>query len=353
MKLKVAMLDTDAIYVERIVSIFNTMFSDKLEVSSFTEYDVAKEFIKQNPLDVILVSDAIDFDLKLIPKRCAFAFLTDKKDIDLFKDQRIIFKYQKVDIIYKEILSIFSEKSESVISYKTDDLGNTKILTFFSGSGGTGGTTAAVACAVRMARFQKKVLYLDLELSSNVGQFLQGPGQFSMTDIIYSLKSNKSNLMLKLESSVKCDERGVYFYDASQLALDMMELNVDDIHHLLDELVISNTYDMIIVNGDFNFDKKSFLLMDMARYVIFVLDGSEVGNCKFERIHQSLAALDGQKEKPILPKLSIMYNRYSNKTSNTVNAEVNVLGGAPRYEGGSIKDIVGQLAGLQIFDHLL
>ena len=49
-----------------------------------------------------------------------------------------------------------------------------------------------------------------------------------MSDIIFSLKSKKANLAMKLESCVKQDHTGVYFYSQAKFALDMMELDKEE-----------------------------------------------------------------------------------------------------------------------------
>ena len=53
-----------------------------------------------------------------------------------------------------------------------------------------------------------------------------------MSGIIFALKSKKTNLSMKMESCVKQDPRGVYFYSQSKVALDMLELGADEIGRL-------------------------------------------------------------------------------------------------------------------------
>lgn len=67
---------------------------------------------------------------------------------------------------------------------------------------------------------------------------------FDMSDIIFALKSKKANLAMKLESCVKQDGSGVYFYSQSKIALDMHELNSEDIMRLLSELKLYGEYDI-------------------------------------------------------------------------------------------------------------
>ena len=101
-----------------------------------------------------------------------------------------------------------------------------KVITFSSPCGGTGTSSVAAACAVNFAKKGKKVLYFNLEPFGSSDNFFNAEGQFDMSDIIYALKSAKANLALKLESCVKQDSTGVYFFSATKVALDMQELHI-------------------------------------------------------------------------------------------------------------------------------
>lgn len=83
--------------------------------------------------------------------------------------------------------------------------------------GGVGSSSLAAACALNFAARGRSVLYLNLEKFGGSSQFFSGEGQFDMSDVVLSLKSRKANLALKLESYVRRDPRGVFFF-ASQSA---------------------------------------------------------------------------------------------------------------------------------------
>ena len=222
MKIKLAILENDSNYLNRMVVAFNTRYADKLEIYSFTSYDVALEALTSSKIDVLVASDYFDVDSKKLPSRCGFAYLVDSPDIDNVREQRAICKFQKADLIYKQILSIYSENTENMSKIKLSEDGS-KLITFSSPCGGTGTSSVAAACAVNYAKRGKKVLYLNLEPFGSSDNFFSAEGQFDMSDIIYALKSAKANLTLKLESCVKQDATGVNFFSASKVALDMQE----------------------------------------------------------------------------------------------------------------------------------
>ena len=101
---------------------------------------------------------------------------------------------------------------------------NCKVLLFTGIEGGTGASSAAAACALYFAQNGKRVLYLNIEKFGSADMFFYGEGQYTMSDIVYNIKSKKSNLSLKLESSVKLIREGYTFFLHQTLCLICLSL---------------------------------------------------------------------------------------------------------------------------------
>lgn len=352
MKIKLAVLEKDKSYLARIVSVFGTKYSEKLEIYSFTDPEVALGALSSAKIDVLLASDGFSVDVSKLPNRCAFAFLVDTAGIDLLHNQRAICKFQKADLIYKQILSIYAEKASSITGFAASgDAG--KVLAFCSASGGVGSSTMAAACSVYMAAKGKKVLYLNLEKFGSADLFFFGEGQFDMSDIIFALKSKKANLPLKLESCVKRDRTGVYFYSQAKIALDMMELNAEDTLRLISELKLMGKYNYIILDMDFRIDKDVLKIYRQAQEIVLVGDGSVVSNTKIERAYTALMTIEQNADAPLINRMSFIYNKVSSKTGHPINAPgLKSLGGAPRYARAEVQQVIEQLAAMDIFEEL-
>ena len=81
-RIKLAILENDLNYINRIVSVFNSRFTDKLEVFTFTDKDAALSSLAENRINVFLSTEQIQIDTKEIPDRCAFAYLSESNSID-------------------------------------------------------------------------------------------------------------------------------------------------------------------------------------------------------------------------------------------------------------------------------
>lgn len=106
MKIKLAILDREPDFLERLASAFNARYWDKLEIYSFTQLDTALSELSEARIDVFLADESFEIDLDKIPTRCGFAYFVENPQIASLRDQPAISKYQKADSIYKQILSI-------------------------------------------------------------------------------------------------------------------------------------------------------------------------------------------------------------------------------------------------------
>jgi cellulose biosynthesis protein BcsQ len=271
----------------------------------------------------------------------------------MVKNQRAICKFQKADLIYKQILSVYSEKASSITGFKMNsDEG--KVVLFCSPSGGVGTSTAAAACAMHMASTGKKTLYLNLEKYGSADLFFHGEGQFDMSDLIFALKSKKANLHLKLESCIKQDASGVYFYSQPKLALDMMELSMEEILRLLSEIQLMGEYAYIVIDADFSLTKDAMTLYRKAQDIVMVGDGSELSNSKIIRAYEALTIMEQNADAPLMNRMSFLYNKASSKTGQSVNIQgLRELGGAPKYERATTAQILAQLAPMELFNKIL
>lgn len=57
MKIKLAILDKDTAYLQRIVSVFNNKYVDKLEIYSFTDQEMALEAVQKAKIHVLLAGE--------------------------------------------------------------------------------------------------------------------------------------------------------------------------------------------------------------------------------------------------------------------------------------------------------
>ncbi len=352
MKIKLAILDTDQNYLNRITSIFTGRFADKLEVYSFTSQELALSRLQSIRIHVMLATTAFQIQPEALPRHCAFAWLVESNDIGSFNGSSAICKFQRVEQIYKQILGLYAEKAELMGSTPLSNGEQGVTLAFMPASGGVGASTMAAACGVHFARQGKKVLYLNLEAYGGADSYFQGEGRYTLSDVIYALKSRTVNLALTLESSVRQSTSGVFFFAQSNMALDMAELTTEDVRRLLDTLRLTGGYDYIIVDMDFSLEASCRGLYRGMDALVWVGDGTPASNNKTSRAYASLVILEQNEAAPLNEHLVLTYNKFSRHVGQQLEG-VKVAGGCPRYEGASTEQIIQQMAGMDMFDDIL
>ena len=354
MKIRLVVVAADVMYLKKITDIFTTKFEDKLEVYSFSDIHPAMEILEKNRINVMLVDDSFTMDTDQLPQHCGFAYLVESSNIETVRGQRAIGKFQKVDLIYKQILSIYSEHGGGNTPIYDRDSESCKLFTFISAAGGVGTSCAAAACAAFLAERGRRVLYLNLETYSSTDVFFRSEGQFDMTDIVYALKSRKTNFTIKLESCVKQDSYGVYFFSSPKMALDIMEMSIEDIKRFISELRLSGLYECIVLDTDFDLRDKGMFLLAQSNRVIMVNDGSQIANIKTMAACRAISAIEQEKNVSILSRMNLLYNKFSNQTSEMLEQlDLHVIGGIPKFKHATAYQIMQEIISRGVFEELL
>lgn len=350
MKIRVAILDRDENYKSRMQRNFQVKYADKIELYIFSEIAQLESTLKVRQLDMVLVDDEIEgvpaFDGTVL------VYLSKNIGVDEFNGHPAICKFQKIDTIYKEILSVYAETSTAMRIHTGEN--DAKVVLFMSAQGGSGCSSAAAAYALRNAFNRKNVFYLNLERFRGTELYFSGDGNMSLSEVIYSLKSKKSNLIIKLESNLKTDKSGVDFFDCCKNAYDIFELKDEEVIRLLQGISRIKEYDCIVIDVSEGVNERTLLLMEeYADEVVYVSDGSKSGNDKFGRFCQVLKLMEQRDGKNFLGKVHLLYNRYSSKTSTQLDeSPVPVAGGIHRFEGAYGRELIEQIAKLDALDNI-
>ena len=351
MKIKLAMLESDSSYLRRVVPMFNSKYAEELEIYSFTDVDAAMACLEEKKIDVFLASDSFKIDFTQIPKRCGFAFMVESLDINSIDNHKAICKFQKGELIYKQILSIYSEHVPNISGMPSSQNGAMKTIAFCSPCGGVGTSTAAAACAIALSNAGQRVLYLNAEIYGDADMFFSCDGQFDFSDVIYAVKSNKTNRAMKLQSTVKQDQTGVYYYSSVRIPLDIMEMGPNDYLTLQNELKALGCYDYVVMDVEFPKTQAAYKLFEYCNSIVLVTDSSDTSEVKVNKAIRGIQILDGQSDFAMQPRMWLLRNMDS--SNNAQQNELRMLGTFPVYETVSSAQMAKQLSLSNAFDQLM
>lgn len=352
MKIRVGILDQDQIYVSRLVRYFTTYYIDKVEVSVFYDQEKFLEFIQHIKIDVFLANPGLISEDIELPRTMIMAYLSEASEAQSVNDIKVVYKYQKAELLYREILGLYAELDNKT-AYKEAE-GMSTVYFFMGAAGGTGTTTMAVACAERMASYGKKVLYLNLEENGVTAPILQGDGNDTMSDVLYAVKSNRANMVLKLESMVRKSEQGVYFYEPFPLALDAHEMTEKDLTEILNTVTRYHSYDYVVADSDSVVLWKRDLLIRYAKKVFIVDDGGEISSLKLNKVLQELKIRDENEEERTMAKIKVLCNRCTDRSKkiDTQYQEL-IYGRIHEMDDCSPKRVIEEISRRPFFDKLI
>lgn len=349
MKIKLAIVDNDENYVKRLINNMQVNYADKLEPYFFSSFEKFLSFYQTNHVHVVLVSESLSVTEEL-PQNLAFAWLISGNDIKSFQGKPAIGKFQKSELLYKDVLGLYADLENQLV-LKGGTKG--KCVMFTSAQGGAGTSVLAAAYAIYAARVGKKPLYLNLDLMSNPSLYFQADGNTGFSELIYALKAKKGSLALKLESIVKRDSRGVQYFDVSKNANDMMELKLSDVELLMETINDMDGIDCVIVDLPMDFGPVCNAMMEeYANVVVWVNDGTVVGNAKFMRCMEILNNQPKLKTE-ISSKMKILYNRFGNGRETLSDPGMEVAGEVSFVGDDSLSQVLERLSNSGVMSRIV
>lgn len=349
MQIQLVIGEQDKRYLEHFVTYMEKNHMDQLEIVSFSMPQLLTEYLKSNKPDLVILDEAFGTkpeDLKHY-SNLEVACFCESSDTAVSEGVWKIEKYKKPELIFQDILAIYAETAG-----KTGVLprrqGNNRMTLVTGFSGGTGSSVFAAALAKNLSSQGKRTLYLNLETAGSSTDFFSGPGNYNFGEVIFALKSQKADIKLKMESSVRMDQRsGVFFFEPCETAMYMLELNHEDLLKILDIASGLNGVDQIVVDMDLSLSAENMEILGRMDQIVLLCDGTETANTKTKRSLQALEILERQTRINVTPKLVLLYNRFSSSASSSEiqGLHIPVIGKIPPIKHALAGDIIQFIQG--------
>ena len=276
MAIKAAVIEKDSRFLDRLTAVFAKNYADKLEIYPYTDPEVALSTLEFVTPDILIADESIRIAAEDLPAECALAYFVSSVGTDRVDGHRAICKFQRAELIYKQIAGIVSDRGDS------------KFVTFSSPAGGVGVTTAAAAFALRVASKGHSVLYLDLNAYGSPSLFFRGKGEYRFGDVLHTLIHKDANLTELLFRATRKDPRGVSFFCESEPSCVYPSLDAEAISRLLRELRILASFDYIVVDIPFELLLRQRDLWESASATVLLADATEQAQSKLTRGYHAL-----------------------------------------------------------------
>lgn len=288
MNISIAIVDKNREYLDRLVEVLQEY--RELTVSMFTSAERLEQMLQTKKIDIVLYDpDVSDTKINLTGCGMGICLYSDEaQNTSLYTDAKKVLKYQRVSMLYKEILKLYAE--EANISF---DLGNshkTRLLAVYSPIGGSGKTTISLAMASKLASYGKNVLYLNMEQlnsSSCLNPFVE-EGLISLVEAV----NENQNFELSMKGIMKKGLNGVLYIEGFERIVDYNIVAKDEAYKVLDNIRKSNVCDVVIVDMNSYIDDIGKTVFELADDIVVIEKPGDFPNWKMNMFAQQALTLE-------------------------------------------------------------
>lgn len=245
------------------------------------------EFSEEKTVDLFIVDEAYSYkERNQIEAKQVFVLGRGRVE-DLGDEECQVGKYQCADEIIREIFEVYIDKTkENIMRSMRKD--RARLVAVYSPIHRLGKTTFAMALGKECAR-KKRVLYLNLEEYAG----MTGEEGLNLGDILYYMKQGNGNLGIRLQASIQRDEE-LHYLMPIPIAQDIKEVSEKEWSMLLEELVESSNYELVILDLGESVQGLFDILQQCDRIYMPVLE-DHVSQSKLKQYDDNLKQLNLEK----------------------------------------------------------
>lgn len=289
------MLDSDKGYVTGFSEYVKFLESSDYSMEFFTEREALERYCQDMIPDVIIVAQYL---LEQCRKESDFlqtfsgqiAVLAEEKDIERIDGRKVVYRYQPVDQLMKEILKLCAEtwKKEKAGEYIRRRTAG--IVSVYSPVGRCGKTRLTLAIGVALAKMDYRVLLLNFEEFSALMQEVGEEAEDDLSDLLYYYLSGNSALGLKAQTVLK-EYRGMDYVPPAACIRDLRRTQVTKLIDLISQLGSVGGYDVILLDLS-NIVEDVFKLLEASDMILVPTLQDERSRCKLRRFREYLTTAD-------------------------------------------------------------
>ncbi len=267
-KPRIIIADTDESYLIPLQLKFAQEFFEKIDLEIITDAAYfAQLFQLPQRAEVLIVSEDL-YTAAVQKHNISHIFVMDEQ----YEEERTgdlnvnhIFKYTSIQEIFHEILG----KSAATLQLNESAKQETKVILFYSASGGAGKTTAAVGVSAALAKNYKKVLYINAARLQVFQHMIKNQAPITASDVYAKLSAPTPHLYTEIKHVVR---KELFSYvPPFKAALMSLGLSYTVYEAVIRSAQKSGEYDYILVDADVTFDEEKASLLNLADKVVILM----------------------------------------------------------------------------------
>lgn len=302
MNIKIAIIDSDINYLERLSGVLQQY--DELSVAVFTKTEAFQQIAEFEDFQIVLFNPDISTQQLVFPQKVMPICLCtqESENRSLYRNIPAVQKYQRISSLYKEVIKNYagSVKDTEMDYFKA---ANTKVIAIHSPIGGSGKTTLALAIAGKILKADKRVLFLSMEQynSSSLYCSIQEEG---ITCLVEALNTN-SSFELKLKGVVKENGAGLPYIECFSRLVDYDDVKSEEIERIIKKIRMCDICDYVIIDTASTLDGVNKAVLKSADRIFIVQRSGELADIKLSMFDKQVL-VNELKEKMCVVKNFVM-----------------------------------------------
>lgn len=278
----VAIFDNDIAYANQLMAYMKRKQKAISQVRVFTNLKNLQDYYADNKIDVLLLSENIPIEEVKDKNVKNICLLSEGNHIRESIEFPIIYKFQSAEHILQEIFSYYPLLLQKVNSSSMSN-NKVKFISVISMGNKTEQTVMSLSLAKQYSK-QRKTLYVNLDTFQAIPELFGHNRKKSLSDFIYYLKQNNSNLIMKMKGAIE----KVGSFDSIpgvSFGSDLYELTVDDMTTWLEELRKTEEYEVVIFEVGSIFEASLRLFQECSQ-VMILLNENEWEQAKYRNLKE-------------------------------------------------------------------
>lgn len=241
----IAIFDSEADYALKLAEYFNLKSGLNYSVSVFTDYNSLKNYLSENNVDILLVSEEFCSyieDFKNIPG----IFILTEGNVDAaLQEYASLYKYQSTDCILRDVMSHYAAYSpceKKMIS----TFSPAKITGVYSPVKRCGKTSFALAYGC-ITSLTENCLYINLEEYPGFSFFTKHTHIGDLSDLLYFYRQNPSNIGKKL-IALSHTYHNLNYIPPMQFSYDIKNMESSDLNNFIQAIAETEHFQNIILD---------------------------------------------------------------------------------------------------------
>lgn len=297
-----AICDLEVAYASNFMEHMNQRKNLPFEVQAFTNLEQLERFTGQQRVEILLISErALDSRVGSwnIGQIIVLAEGIGKKT----EEYPSVSKYQSSDSVIREVMAVYAAESRQMMQappVKKD----AAVIGIYSPVGRCLKTSFALTLAQILSR-NRAVLYLNLESYAGFEQLFQITYDRTLSDLIYYMRKEKSNLLCRLNGTVQT-MYNLDYIPPVPFPQDIAGVQLEEWMTLLDVIRYESSYELIIIDmGDGVEDICP--LLEQCRHIFMPIKSDFVSQAKIEQFEKLMEVWNGQKVLDRIQKIKLPY----------------------------------------------